>query len=238
MTRTIPGGMVRDRTEQQVLTAAATGTELTTEDILEQSAIGAGLGALSYAKGQMSKVSKASADERFLAEKQNIQEAIDMANDCSARGDQAGARLLRQLAVDTAASALDLKVPSGWTLKYGTVSGGDAAGMDPKTKTVTIGDKSFRDASYLGSTLIHEFTHVAQLMSGQYSPLGNQPGVFDPGWDRFNMNEIEALQAELNNAGRTGLSGNDLAGVRHLLGRAGVAWAYGVDQVNPGTTIR
>jgi hypothetical protein len=145
------------------------------------------------------------------------------------------------MAVERAASALGLAVPAGWDLVYvpdlHDDQGNPLAGrMNPTQMDdrhfvlhgrVEIGPTGLSSAGDLGSTLIHEFTHVDQLMLGLYSTTGNERGVYWPGNDKFLRNEIAAYKVEIGSAGITGISPAEVNELRVQVLIGAVDYGYG-----------
>jgi RHS repeat-associated protein len=172
----------------------------------------------------------------FLAVKGSIQEALDLANQMDRYADFESAELLRQLAVENAASALGLSVPEGWSLQYDPTLGGTSGyngqtltpDDDPGDPRVSIGNGALRNAGYLGSILIHEFVHVDQYFAGDYSTVGI-PGMDNAGALQYARNEITAYQIQLDAASVVGLSPDDIAIVQYKLNFATNNYLYGGD---------
>src|SRR5262249_6552351 len=108
---------------------------------------------------------RAEAVRRFAEARARIQEALDMAEyETQHTGNYGTVNVLRQLAVEYAASALGLQLPAGWSFEYDPVLGTyDFQGLT-ENQVISIGNGALRSAAYLGSTLIHEYTHLTEIV--------------------------------------------------------------------------
>lgn len=120
------------------------------------------------------------------------------------RGDREGA-------VDLAASLFKLEIAKVW---YNEKLNKDP---DPKQAdalaltrgnpnkvdawTIEVGPKALSSANMLASTVYHESFHVAQLMKGNWGR---------PGSIGYNVNEVEAYDAELRDAAKFGLTSSEI----------------------------
>ena len=82
---------------------------------------------------------------------------------------------------------------------------GQAGSTDSKTGLVEVGPAAFDDPGMLVSTLLHEEVHVSQRQSGN--------------WGRSQINEVEAYDVELSNAGRLKLSSEQIVDIQTVRNR-------------------
>jgi RHS repeat-associated protein len=170
--------------------------------------------AVSQASAQSNNGTKGTGDgtqpqsDSFASQRAHIQQQLDLATQMEAGGDFEGATELRAIEVQNAANALGIVMPDGWTIKYAPndmTLNADEAQTSGETSEIEIGEPALRDAAWLGSSLIHEYVHVEQILGGDYNALGVPGAMYDTNFN-FYRNEVPAYQAELGNAAVTGIS--------------------------------
>ena len=147
----------------------------------------------------------------FLSVKGQLQDELDLATEMEVQGDPEGAQALRQEVVNQAAQSLGLVMPDGWTIKYvgSATDDGNVAETDAETAEIHVGTDGIRDASWLGSSLIHEYVHVEQILGGDYNMFGLPGRYYDTNYN-FQANELPAFRAELAAAAITGISPSEI----------------------------
>jgi len=219
------GGAVSSILSTAITTVLA-GRDLGGEELLVSAINGAVSAGLAAALRQTNPVSQ----KTFLEQKGRIQQLLDSATALDSIGDRAGATALRNMAVFNTVDALGLRVPRGWSVTYDRAVGGSG---DTIFGRVRVGDRglTFRganSASWLASTLIHEFVHVHQFLTGQYSTFGHVgPGNTDFVVDV--RNEIPAFQAEVDAAHITGIDADQIRVLKTMVSLVTMNYLYADD---------